>query len=335
MRNMRQTERVTTTDTHAANPHARVLFIGGSAKSGSTLLGALLGQQPVLFNAGEMNLFWAKWLDPGERCGCGERLTECAFWAAVVADVEDVGIAPTRMAELSARLDHTRQLPRVLSRSLRRNTAGAWAELVAGTDRLYASAFRRSRAAFIVDGSKLPTHLMLLRDLPDVDVRVLHLIRDGRAVAFSWERKRRLARAGEPQGSGMRRHRFAAADFAIWHLQNFSIDRLARRFNHATRIRYEALATAPATALRDALERLEVDLAGEATASEGLGVASGHAVGGNDRVRFAGAGTTVAVDEAWKTELRGLRLRLWTVLAAPGLRHFGYPLRVLRSGRAT
>ena len=331
MGSTRGTERLAAASMQASRPSARVLFIGGSGKSGSTLLGALLGQQSTLFNAGEMNLFWAKWRDPGERCGCGERLTECAFWGAVVADVEDVGVAPTRMAELSAQLDHTRQLPRVLSRSLHRPTSDAWAELVAGTDHLYASAFRRSRAAFIVDGSKLPTHLMLLRDLPDVDVRVLHLIRDGRAVAFSWERKRRLARAGEPQGSGMRRHRFAAADLAIWHLQNLSIDRLAGRFSHATRIRYEALATAPATAIRDALKRLEVQLADEGTVSEGLGGASGHAVGGNDRVRFAGGGTTIAADEAWKTDVRGLRLRLWTLLAAPGLRHFGYPLRVSRS----
>ena len=63
--------------------------------------------------------------------------------------------------------------------------------------------------------------------------------------------------------------------------------------------------------------------------------ATGHAVGGNDRVRFAGSGTAVAVDEAWKAELSGLRLRLWTLLASPGLRHFGYPLGVSRSGPPT
>ncbi len=309
---------------------SRVLFVGGSAKSGSTLLGSLLGRLPGFFNAGEMNLFWEKWRRPSQLCGCEARLAECPFWSTVVADITAAAVDPARMAELAERLDHTRRLPTVLARRLRRETSAAWSELAAGTACLYESAHRHSGASYLVDLSKVPTHLLLLRDIPDADVRVIHLVRDGRAVAYFWERRRRLVRAGVPQGAGMRRHGSVLADLLIWHVQNFAIDRLRRPFRHGTRIRYESIAGAPTAALSRALASLDVGNQEYDRLEDGLVARGQHAVGGNDRVRFAQTGTPVAVDDAWRRELDGLRLWLWSLLAAPGLRRFGYPIRPSR-----
>jgi hypothetical protein len=312
-------------------PAIPVLFVGGSASSGSTLLGALLGRLPGFFNAGEMNLLWEKWLRPSQHCGCGAPLSACPFWSAVVADVEAAGVDPARMAEFADRLDHTRRLPTVLARRLTPDSAAAWTELAAGTARLYEAAFRHSGASYLVDLSKVPTHLLLLQSVPAADVRVLHLVRDGRAVAFSWERRRRLARAGVPQGAGMRRHGSVLDDLLIWHFQNFAIDRLRRRFRHATRVRYESIAASPAVALPRALARLGLEVREAGPLEDGLVARGQHAVGGKDRVRFAGAGTAVAVDDAWRRELGSLRLALWSLMAAPGLLRFGYPIRASRS----
>lgn len=303
---------------------ARVLFVGGSGKSGSTLLGALLGERQALLNVGEMNLYWSKRLDPSERCGCGAALAECPFWAAVAADLEDDGVDPVRMAVLAERLEAPRALPHVLSRRRGGDKSAVWAELATGTAKLYRAAYRHSGANFLVDGSKLATHLSLLRDLPATDVRVLHLIRDGRAVAWSWERKRRRARAGSQEGSGMRRHGSVLADLVIWHVQNFAIAMLSRGFVHATRVQYEAVAMAPVRTLSRALACLNVEAPASADAANRLAGECGHAIGGNDRVRFARKETPVVVDQSWRRELRGLRLWLWSLLAAPGLLLFGY-----------
>jgi hypothetical protein len=302
-----------------------VLFVGGSGKSGSTLLGSLLGRRSGLFNGGEMNLFWGKWLDPGERCGCGTRLDECPFWSAVVAEVGAAGVEPQRMAELAARLDHTRRLGRVLSRRLSGTVSGEWAELAAGTGALYRAAFRHSGASWLVDLSKIPTHLLLLRELRDAELRILHLIRDGRAVAYSWERKRRRAKAGGSEGDGMYRHPSVAADMGIWLVQNFAIDSIARRVDHSTRLKYETLTAAPGDELSAALRRIGM-AAAEASDADGTSEAWDHAVGGNDRVRFAPAGTAITPDEAWRRELSPWQIRLWSALALPGLRRFGYRL---------
>ena len=303
----------------------RVLFVGGSGKSGSTLLGALLGRRSGLFNGGEMNLFWGKWLDPGERSGCGTRLDECPFWSAVVVEVVAAGVEPRRMAELAASLDHTRRLGRVLTRRFSGTVSGEWAELAAGTGALYRAAFRHSGASFLVDLSKIPTHLLLLKELRDVELRILHLIRDGRAVAYSWERKRRRAKAGGSEGDGMYRHPSVAADMGIWLVQNFAIDGLARRVTHSTRLQYEILTAAPESELSAALARLGV------AGTEPRGTAEpmdepDHAVGGNDRVRFAPADTAIRPDDAWRQELSPGQLRLWSALALPGLLRFGFRL---------
>jgi hypothetical protein len=316
----------------------RVLFIGGSGKSGSTLLGALLGQRPAFFNAGELNLFWEKWLEPPARCGCGLRLASCPFWSAVVTDVAAEGVDPGRMAALARGLDHTRRLLRVLGRRLDQRVAAEWAELGRGTVHLYESVYARCGAEFIVDGSKLTTHLMLLEEQTAIDLRLLHLVRDGRAVAYSWERGRRRVRGDRRRRLG--HHRSVLADLAIWQIQNFGIDVLARRLTYATRLHYEELAADPGGALAAALARLSI--AAPSIAAPGPEVAAPeiaagvrHTIGGNDRVRFASPGTAVTVDEAWRRDISGHRRRLWTLLAWPGLRRWGYALDPERGRRRT
>ena len=42
----------------------------------------------------------------------------------------------------------------------------------------------------IVDSSKLITCGLILNRIPNVDISVLHLVRDSRAVAYSWQRKK-------------------------------------------------------------------------------------------------------------------------------------------------
>jgi hypothetical protein len=243
----------------------------------------------------------------------------------VVGEVAAAGVEPGRMAELAERLDHTRRLGRVLTRRLSGTASDEWAELAAGTGALYRAAYRHSGASFLVDLSKIPTHLLLLEGLPDVELRILHLIRDGRAVTYSWERKRRRARAGGSEGDGMYRHPSVAADLGIWLVQNFAVDAIARRVTHGTRLQYERLTAAPEPELSAALARLGVTGAEPRDPLEPSDEQD-HAVGGNDRVRFAPAGTAITPDEAWRRELSPGRKRLWSALALPGLLRFGYRL---------
>ena len=55
----------------------------------------------------------------------------------------------------------------MVARRLSGTASDEWAELAAGTGALYRAAYRHSGASFLVDLSKIPTHLLLLEGLPD------------------------------------------------------------------------------------------------------------------------------------------------------------------------
>lgn len=305
---------------------ARVLFLGGSGKSGSTLLGALLGQLPGLFNVGELRNFWSEVADGQARCGCGVVVGRCDFWSRIMVDLEAEMIDIRRMAELTDRLDKTRRLGRVVMRSFRPHVAAEWDELRSGTRHLYEAVSRHCGGRYIVDGSKIPTHFLLLRGLPGFDTRLLHLVRDGRAVAYSWERKRRRRKVSS---GGMRRlqmHGAAASDLMGWMFQNTVIASLGSSSPRQAVLRYEDLADATGAALMAILTELTPDLALTDADMDAVALGPTHAIAGSNRVRFAEPGTPITLDEAWRREVSHEVIRAWSLLAAPVLHRFGYPI---------
>src|SRR6185503_9310507 len=65
---------------------------------------------------------------------------------------------------------------------------------------LYAAIRVVSGAATVVDSSKLPSHAMILRRVRVVDLSLVHLVRDSRGVAYSWQKHvRNRVTAGEPK----------------------------------------------------------------------------------------------------------------------------------------
>lgn len=306
-----------------ASSQPRVLFVGGAMKSGSTLLGALLGQFPGLFNVGELARYWVEVASGRGRCGCGLSLDACDFWAGVTADCQARGVELARMSERVYELDETRRLGRVLTRRFRSEVRAKWAELAAATQILYSSAWRRSGARYLVDVSKLPTHLLLLREPGSLDLFLLHLVRDGRAVAYSWERTRRK-RTGSPKTGSVRGHRWAGSDVLVWALQNFMIERLGRDLAGRTLLRYEDLAETPRAALLRALETLGIAPGEGGVDERAPRLEPTHSIAGSPQVRFAESGTAIVPDDAWRRELGTARRRAWTLLAWPALRHYGY-----------
>src|SRR6185436_15662226 len=72
-------------------------------------------------------------------------------------------------------------------------TPGYKAKLQAYTDvlgRLYQGINHVSGGRIIVDSSKVPPFAFLINQVPQVDLHVVHLVRDSRATAYSWQRKK-------------------------------------------------------------------------------------------------------------------------------------------------
>ena len=67
--------------------HPKVLYIGGTGRTGSTMLDQLLGQFAGYFSGGEMAFFWSRGIAADAICACGEPVRTCAVWSHAIASV--------------------------------------------------------------------------------------------------------------------------------------------------------------------------------------------------------------------------------------------------------
>ena len=125
---------------------------------------------------------------------------------------------------------------------------------------LYRGVAAASGASVIVDSTKHLSTALLLRRIPGIDLRVVHLVRDSRGVAFSWTK-----RVPKPWIAGgdayMDRYAPTRTSFR-WLGYNAGFHALRAAGTRMIRMRYEDLVTEPEAQLRRA-----VALAGLAVSS--------------------------------------------------------------------
>ncbi|MEV6636756.1 sulfotransferase [Actinoplanes sp. NPDC051470] len=285
----------------------RVLYLAGSGRSGSTLVTTALGQVDGLFAAGELRYLWQRGLVEQRPCGCGQPLPDCPMWSAVLAK-----LPPREPASIAAGL---RERLRMRNR-LRVPPSPDDATITA----LYEAIHAHTGGAVIVDSSKLPPYGVLLAGLPGIDLRVLHVVRDPRAAAFSWRRRRSL----DGDDRLMTRHPVWKAAL-LWTVWNGAV---LRRWSRGAylRVRYEDLVQDP-----QAWVRRIAAFAGAAPSSplpfteDGLlTLAPTHSVAGNP-VRHRTGGVEVRADDEWRTAMSPRSFALVTALTSPLLRRLGYP----------
>src|SRR5262249_6054996 len=153
------------------------------------------------FAAGELCRFWERWLVPDSACSCGAPLRDCPVWSQVGARVErEVDVA--RMDALYDRLRVNRRLWAVARGCAGRGRfAGEAAELAGGSRVLFEAIRDVAGCSFVVDSSKFPVFASVLGLVPALDVRIVELRRDPRAVSYSSRRRRR--EQGLAFGSGL------------------------------------------------------------------------------------------------------------------------------------
>ena len=159
----------------ATEDRVGLVYVMGAGHSGSTILGITLGNCDGFFCAGELK----EWLMAAARprWGAADRQD---FWSAVKERIGDVDVlfggSANRCLERSSasfRVDlwPTRRRLRPAYRRLARELIVAVADV--------------SRARYVIDTSHFPLRARELRDLPGVDLYLIYLVRDPRAVVAS------------------------------------------------------------------------------------------------------------------------------------------------------
>ncbi|MFI1194916.1 sulfotransferase family protein [Micromonospora sp. NPDC020750] len=315
----------------------RVLYLAGSGRSGSTLVTTVLGQYAGFFAAGELRYLWQRGEVENRPCGCGLPFRDCPVWRAVRRDVP-VDRAGGIAAGLRGRL-RLRGVPALVRRHRRGRRAVPAHPDDAALAGLYAAVARHAGARVVVDSSKLPPYGALVGALPGVELRVLHLVRDPRATAFSWRRRRGLD--GEADERLMSRPPVWKAAL-LWLVWNTLTARLwAGDPGRYLRVRYEDLTADPEATLgriaafADAGTTTGSDAeaglftrpdAGPFTGPATVRLAPTHSVAGNPSRHRTGP-VPIAADVEWRRGLSWWSYAVVTTLTAPGLRRFGYPWR--------
>jgi len=304
----------------------RVLYVGSWSRSGSTLLDLILGQVPGFVSVGELRFLWERGLVERQLCGCGVPVPECPFWRDVLREAFGGvdAVDPGATLALLERVDGLARLPWLvapwrppaLDSDLR-----AFREVLG---RLYRAVRAVSGASVVVDSSKYAVYGQLLAGVPGFDLRVLHLVRDSRAVAYSWTRRTRMPEV--PAGERYMPVLPAWRSAAFWALEDVALHLLLRSPLHYQVLRYDALTTRPRAALSAALQRIGIAADLEFLQDARLTLGPNHTVAGNP-LRFRRGDTPIAPDVEWQTRLSPGDRRIVTAITWPLLIRHGFPLR--------
>jgi hypothetical protein len=188
---------------------------------------------------------------------------------------------------------------------------------------LYHAIQKVSGCEYIVDSSKVASYGLLVNMLPDVDLHVIHLVRDSRAVAYSLRRlKARPEIYWESAYMDVRGPTYASV---AWLLSNWFAHSLKSRVPHYLFLRYEDLVVDPIPFLLRVTKYLGASdpnlsfLRNDRFAS----LSFTHSISGNPD-RFKQGLIEIRPDVEWKTKMWRIDKYLVTTLTWPLLLRYGY-----------
>jgi hypothetical protein len=277
----------------------KVALIAGAAHGGTTIPNLMLGQHPEIFATGKLRDFpngdvfsENKVCAPGDRscweCSCGELARHCPFWKEV----------RERYAQLADRpLDE--RLPG-----------------------LYRIIIELSGRSFVGDVTHNVDYARQLMEIPDIDLYLIHVVRDGRGVVNS--RLRKDYNMGLLGKTGWRHTRRVIKLSRRWVRQHHALGALEHRMGRkAVRISHEDLCTNPRDTLRPVGECLGLDF-------DSIGAALGagepfrpvpHLIRGNANLRLDKE-VVLKYEPTYLTEMSGLDQSIFRIASkVPVLGH--------------
>lgn len=301
-----------------------VCYLGGFGRSGSTLLERMLATATGACALGEVVWLWERGLVRDERCGCGERFSKCPFWLAV-GDLAFGGwhrIDGTAVEILRTRADRARNIPRLAVRRGVHRRSREYSEFFA---KVYAAAAQVSGSDAVIDSSKHPSTAYNLRLNPRIRLRVVHVVRDSRGVAYSWTKKMVRPEVGD-SGHDRLMYRYPPWKSAVlWDAENLALSALGASGVPTFRLKYEEFLADPARGIRVLAEFLGVplDLSELFVDERSIQLGQAHQISGNP-MRFNTGRVVLREDDEWRSALAPWPRVLVSTLTAPLLAQYGY-----------
>lgn len=173
----------------------KVVYVAGSSYSGSTLLGIVLGANSKIFNLGEVSQYEKvkSQNNKGESsrrrniCTCGKRYKECKFWGKVYSKYnKDIDFNPApgfSFLNLKLMLKILNPFSSLQDKSKQSEEYERLFQV------LHNNAIKeKGSTEYLLDSSKSIYNLFLLLSAENIELKVIHLIRDGNSVVNSFKK---------------------------------------------------------------------------------------------------------------------------------------------------
>ena len=305
----------------ASKKRIKIVYVGGSGRCGSTLLSLLFSEHPSFFDCGEIKNIWERGIIENRRCACGDEFCKCSFWSQVVRDGFGE-LSPQEVASFAAeaaavtRYRHYFKLRQACHDGQRYISEDYLSALGA----LYGAITDATGDRIIVDSSKLAAYARVLMLLPDVEIFYVNLVRDPRAVVYSWRKKIKY----EP-GATREMDRFGVLRASlIWKFAYMTAADVMKELP-GINIKYEDLAQDTAGTMDKILSAIDAWQGGTlppVNVGNLTWANTSHSLSGNP-LRFR-KGEGIQLDAKWKTDFKGLDALVTATLCSSEIRRFGY-----------
>lgn len=297
-----------------------VIYIAGLGRSGSTLLAELLSRRSGFLSVGELPKIWHHgWRD--DWCSAdGHHFSTSPVWRNVLQRLRDLDpdFSEEKALKVCDRMRERRNwIPLQFFLGLTDARSPAYRHQF---DLLYRALSEVTHSSVVVDSGKLPYHAALMARSNSVRLKVVHLVRDPRAVAYSKQRQKFNLNAGSHRGAEMRReHALRVSMRWVWH--NILVRLVCLRCRNTLFVRYEDLVQEP----QQTLEKISTALGLEIRDGTGFESKRANCIAftGNPS-RFGSDAGKIKPDLEWTSKLPLPQAALISLLTAPVRLWFGY-----------
>jgi hypothetical protein len=294
----------------------KVIYIAGETRSGSTIVSNILGEIDGFFNAGELIEIWDRGLE--WPCSCGVKTKSCVVWSKILGNVLNSmnSIDIQNIISLREKVAKSRKVPQLLFIPGSRSKFEADTKIyLLALSQLYRAIKSVTKCQVIIDSSKNIGYCYSLGLLPDIDLYIVHLIRDVRATFYSWTQKKKNLWTEKPRSLSLR-----------WCVRNITAELLRKKMTEKYLIiQYENFIKRPSESLYSILNLIKENpkkLPFSDKTDVKLG--TGHGICGNPD-RFKAGVIKLRLDERWK-RMKRIDKTFVTLLTWPLLLRYRYPL---------
>jgi len=297
---------------------ARLVYIMGLGRSGSTILDIVLGNHGDIKGCGQLAEGVTKAFPNGNLCACGDGANECTFWS----DVRERYVGSTgdgdfsALASLQEEIEPYSNFLKLLLNRVPRETLEMYGVRIGALINAISAA---SGNSIVLDSSKNPCRALAILRCKSVDLHLIHLTRDCRG--FVQSRKKRQKILSAPGAAVHSKVRPAWRSCLAWNFVN--VLSLATLFSYRRKtgrrgvvVTYEDFTADPENTLRRIGAALDVDFQEPlARIMRGDALELDHRLECN-RVGFS-ADVKLRRQDEWKSKLSAADRLTFYVLSGP------------------